>query len=131
MADMQLEDRITRFRSNPNHSKVKNCELLVSGKKRHTSVLDSYGVRVVDDKKDKWFRCCVGDCFNKETCIKMSKTSTSLATSHLKNAHNVVPDKTVTTLANMAALEKVKANSMPGFLNNPKRWFQVRHAFVF
>lgn len=91
-----------------------------------SSVCNSSGVRVVDTKKDIYFRCLLGDCVRKGTMIKLTKSSTSKASNHLKDIHSIISSKTNSLNANMASLSKLLNASGDSFRSNPKRWFEVR-----
>lgn len=121
-----ITKRIAAVRNSPSCEKLKSAvKLLTQATRRHTSICDRFGVRVIDANNIKWFRCVVDQCYAKQTCIKLTTTSTAPATTHLHLIHDIVSERTTTTALNADKLTKLIANSRPEFAMNPQRWFEV------
>ena len=122
-----IRKRIKDFTSNPTHGTLKLTPLQFT--RCSTSVCNSTGVRVKDQKNKAYFRCLVGDCYLKNTFISLTKSSTAKATAHLKDVHGITSSKTQSHNANVASLKKQLQNC--GIMTkDPKRWFKVRYTTV-
>jgi hypothetical protein len=122
----ELQRRILEFIANPIHSQLKFGECYHKPKKISTSIVDKCGVRVSNpEHKTYYFRCLMGNCYSKQTLIKLSKTSTSRATTHHQQAHSTIAPKTETPQKNIVALQRVLDSTDATFCNDPARFFQV------
>jgi len=87
---------------------LRDAEIKENSNKKSKSVLDVTGIRLIEKGTNKhWFICLMGNCYNSCEAIKITHQSTSNATSHLSDKHNIVATKTeahnrnVTTLKTM------------------------------
>lgn len=93
-------------------------------KRKRTSVLDSCGVRLKSGDKIR-FRCLVDECLEKLTVLQINGSSTVNGTTHLSQAHGIVATKTKSVKKNIERISKMIKSGMPGFMENPERWFQL------
>ena len=116
------------YRRNP---ELQECEV-IPAQKGSKSVLDICGVRVKttlrNGKNEKYFVCLQGKCFQKREVIKLTNTSTSNGSRHLKEHHNVLSAKTKAHQRNVATLNKFIEGANETFQRDPNRWFEVHLA---
>jgi hypothetical protein len=116
------------YRRNP---ELQECDVIPS-QKGSKSVLDITGVRVKtmlrNGKTEKFFVCLQGKCFHKRELIKLTNTSLSNGSRHLKELHNVLAAKTKAHQRNVATLNKYIEGANETFQRDPNRWFEVNLA---
>jgi hypothetical protein len=105
---------------------------VITAKKGSQSVLDVTGVRfkktLENGKTEKFFACLQGKCFQKREVIKLTNTSTSNGSRHLKEAHHVLSAKTQAYHRNVAQLNQYIEGASEAFQQDPNRWFEVQLA---
>ena len=122
----ELMRRIEEFKLHPVHKNLKNQEVvrMTKTKLASQSILEKAGVRVQnEDKKSFFFRCLVGDCYARQTLIRITKSSTSNATEHIRQVHEAISAKTIATRKKIDQISKLLDTSEPSFVKDPQRWF--------
>jgi len=100
---------------------------IIERSKNSRSVLDLCGLHVLQKHTGKpVFIYLMGKCFVNCERIKITKQSTSNATTHLFRKHGVVVSKTEAHSRNVATLNKYIAGANQQFMSDPVRWFQVQ-----
>jgi len=110
------------------YPRLTDAEIVLKSSKSH-SVLDVCGVRLKEKGSNKpWFLCLMGKCFTQCTAIKITAQSTSNATSHLSDKHNIIASKTEAHNRNVVSLQKIVVGAGEQFREDPTLWFEINLA---
>ncbi len=108
---------------------LRDAEIKENSNKKSKSVLDVTGIRLIEKGTNKhWFICLMGNCYNSCEAIKITHQSTSNATSHLSDKHNIVATKTEAHNRNVTTLKTMIEGADKAFRTDPTRWFEVNLA---